>query len=490
MTKNKITIFFTLLLSLQVQSVRSDWIQVGGSLNVNPANEAYYPTMVISNNTPYITWRESFSTFNPIYVKYYNGSSWVQAGGNVTHDMNSSAGYPRIAASSGTPYITWYEYYGSSYQIFVKYFNGSSWIPVGGSLNVIANNGARYPSIALTGNTPYVTWQELNLVYQIYVKHFNGVTWEQDGGVLNIDPAHPGYYPGIAITESGTPYVSWRENNGASIRQLYISHYNGSSWIQDNGSLNMNPDNNTYSTTIAISNGTPFAVWEESNGSTSQVQVKHYNGSNWVQDGGSLNINTAQDANFPYMEFFNGTPFVAWRESDGIADQIYVKYFNGQSWIQDSGSLNINLGQNASYPSLASSNGSMYATWREFNGSTNQIFAKLFIPSEPAVTPTATPIATHTSTPEQLPLLQIQHGLVRISRGESAQMLINLPRPGQAQLKIYDLTGRLASNLLDRYLNAGIHEITWDGVRAGSGTYLVFLKFEGEQARGKLVLVR
>ncbi len=493
MIKNKLIILFAFLLIFPARSALSDWVQAGGSLNVNPTNEAFYPTIAITNNTPYITWRESFSTFNPIYVKYYNGSNWLQAGGNVTHDMNHGAGYPRIAASNGTPHVTWYESYGTSFQIFVKYFDGNSWLPLGpGSLNVSSDHNARYPSIAITGNTPYVTWQELDPVYQIYVKHFNGSDWVQDGGSLNIDPAHPGYYPGIAITESGTPYVSWRETNGASIRQLYVSHYNaGGGWLQDNGSLNMNPYDNAYSATIAILNGTPFAVWEEEAVQlASQVQVKHYNGNSWSQDGGSLNLNIAQDAKFPSMVFFNGTPFVAWRESNGTADQIYVKYFNGQSWIQDGGSLNVNPGQNASYPRLAASNGTMYAAWREFNGSTNQIYAKHFVPSELAVTPTSTPIATHTSTPGKPPLLQIQHGLVRIARGESAQMLINLPRSGLAQLGIYDLTGRLVIELLDRRLNAGTHEITWDGSRAGSGTYLVFLNFEGEQTRGKLVVVR
>ncbi len=69
-------------------------------------------------------------------------------------------------------------------------------------------------------------------------------------------------------------------------------------------------------------------------------------------------------------------------------------------------------------------------------------------------------------------------------------MLVKLPCAGYVRLRVYDITGRRITTLLDGSLLAGSHEILWNGGNAGSGTYLVYFEAQGHQARGKLVLVR
>jgi hypothetical protein len=63
---------------------------------------------------------------------------------------------------------------------------------------------------------------------------------------------------------------------------------------------------------------------------SSNVYVKRWDGSAWASFGdGFLDANTNQNAFAPSMRLdSSGSPVVAWRESDGISFNIYVKRFN------------------------------------------------------------------------------------------------------------------------------------------------------------------
>lgn len=479
-------------LSFQVSRAGSDWVQDGGSLNVNPGENAKYATISCFNATPYVTWSEFNDIANQVYVKHYNGNSWVQDGGSLNMNADQHANFPYISISNGTPYVAWSEVDGVISKIYVKHYNGVSWVQDGGSLNMSAAQSAYVCEIAVFNGTPYVSWQESNgTANQIYVKHYNGSAWIQDNGSLNVNTGQSASGPRMDIS-NGTPYVTWWEFSG--VVQIYVKHFTGTSWVQDGGGLNVNVSQSARYSDIAISNGTPYVTWKEYNGFTDQIYVKHYNGSGWEQDGGSLNINTNQYVYYPAIAASDSPPYVAWREQLGAMFQIYVKHYNGSGWEQAGGSLNVNAAQSAYSPSIVISNGTPYATWHESNGDADQIYVKHYVAFMPTVTPTsiATPtsIVTPTPDPEVAPLFKIAHALVRVSRGESAKMLVNLTRSGQVRLQIYDLTGRRITTLWDGSLGAGSHEILWDGANAGSGTYFVYFEAEGQKASGKLVLVR
>ncbi|MCK5218306.1 hypothetical protein KAR10_02215, partial [bacterium] len=154
-----------------------DWVQVGESLNVNIDKQVRCPRIDVSNGTPYVTWWECRSAGieeNYLYVKYYNGSSWIQAGGilNINANNIEFANSTSIAITEGTPYVAWNEKVGTGkMQIYVKHYDGNSWIQDGGSLNIDENQCAVFPDIAINDNgTPYVTWQEeLDSVFNIYL---------------------------------------------------------------------------------------------------------------------------------------------------------------------------------------------------------------------------------------------------------------------------------------------------------------------------------
>jgi hypothetical protein len=74
-------------------------------------------------------------------------------------------------------------------------------------------------------------------------------------------------------------------------------------------------------------------------------------------------------------------------------------------------------------------------------------------------------------------------------------IVLNLPRAGDASLRVFDLRGRLVRTLHEGPLTAGRHELVWSGDddnrRAmASGVYFYEAKAVGEERIGKLTLVR
>lgn len=95
-------------------------------------------------------------------------------------------------------------------------------------------------------------------------------------------------------------------------------------------------------------------------------------------------------------------------------------------------------------------------------------------------------------------LCQIAHGDLRIHPSlvsEATTLLYSLPRPGRARLTIHDPTGRLVRVLLDAPLEAGWHQLAWDGSsddrrRLESGVYFARLAVGGVQVIRRTVIVR
>jgi len=378
------------------------WDQDGAALNFNQGKNAEFPSLAIYNSTPFVSWVEKDSNTgkNAIFVKYYDADDkiWGSYSGNECFGEDA-ANSDITMSSTGTPYVCWQKNMIASSEIYVRHYNGTGWEPNGLILNVDAAKNAGSPAIAISIGTPYVCWQEDNgSVNQIYVRYFISSAW-QFPTRLNVLASKSANSPAIAVY-SGTPYVSWQESNGI-YPQIYVKHYNGVSWVQDGGSLNVNSSMNVNSPAIAVYNGTPYVSWQERDLAAEQIYVKHYNGVHWVQDGGSLNVNSSADAQASAIAVSNGTPYVCWQERDESVEQIYVKYFKDNVW-KGGVSLNVDSAKDAGLPDIADSNGTPYVCWQESNGLVSQIYVKHFsayVPS-PTPAPEITEIPTTEVTPE------------------------------------------------------------------------------------------
>lgn len=88
-------------------------------------------------------------------------------------------------------------------------------------------------------------------------------------------------------------------------------------------------------------------------------------------------------------------------------------------------------------------------------------------------------------------------GLMNYPNPFNAQTRIdlNLPQAGHVTLDIYDITGRLAKNLLNEYMPAGLSTVIWDGTDskgnpAATGVYFIRAQTDAQATIRRAVLLK
>ena len=341
------------------QYIGGSWLSLGSFISASTL-EAHQPSMAIIAGAPWASWYEAPNGSSPqIAAMNWNGSSWQ--GGYIGRVGSSSSTQSRSQPVDvgGTPHIAFLEVNDSTYPqaafAYVKAWNGSAWNLVGsGPLNqASASAGTTAASIAIASNGthPYVTWTEYTRTLGtpdtdtnplVYVSTWNGSQWVGLGGSLNVSPAGWAYDSSIALL-NGIPYVAWTERTQTGNAQLYVATWNGAQWtLVGSGSLNQGGSSGwAYHPTLAVDapSNSLYVAWVEqlALGQKAQVFVAKLVSGNWSLLGSSLNqdsINgSAQRVSLAIAG--GGKPVAAWGEVRLASfRQIYVKQWNGSSWVQ------------------------------------------------------------------------------------------------------------------------------------------------------------
>ena len=155
----------------------------GGGISKNNG-DSHAPWIAIApDGMPFISWHDNSSGDYEIYVRRWNGTAWAEVGsgsaqgGGISNNSGDSLQACLDIASDGTPYVVWYDISGGDAEIYVRYWNGSSWSEAGtGSASgggVSSNNGASsLPELAVSpSGVPYVAWgDDSSGNYEIYIK--------------------------------------------------------------------------------------------------------------------------------------------------------------------------------------------------------------------------------------------------------------------------------------------------------------------------------
>lgn len=111
----------------------------------------------------------------------------------------------------------------------------------------------------------------------------------------------------------------------------------------------------------------------------------------------------------------------------------------------------------------------------------------------------AAPGLTVTDSPAvESPVSPLRHRLSASAPNPSrhlATLQFELPRQETTHIRVYDVSGRIVSTLIDGELEAGTHEVTWDGrdrsgSRVASGVYLVRMQAGSFGATRKVTRLR
>jgi hypothetical protein len=317
-----------------------DWVQVSGTLDVNLADDATFPSLDLdSTGKPTVAWQEFDGSTINAYVKRWDGSNWIAVGGAVDHNLANSAYEPQLVLDANNkPIVTWSE---SNGNIYVKRWNGTKWVRLGGALDITVADFSAFPSIdvAASGN-PVVAWQEcVNScsTYNVYVKEWNGTSWLQVGGALDTTLSRNAENPVIAVNSAGKPTVLWREGLGFSDYDLYAKQWTGTTWKPLGAVLDITPSSNVLYPALTLdANANPAIIWQENDGSSDTLYVKRWLTNAWQPYGDTLDVNNSSySALLPSLALTNSNlPVVAWYEYLGSEETVYAKYWNGQQWLR------------------------------------------------------------------------------------------------------------------------------------------------------------
>jgi hypothetical protein len=358
--------------------VKNGWQPLGDALDTSLAQNASTSSVARkSNNNPVVAWQEFDGTSNNVYVKEWSGSAWSSVGGTLDRTLTNNAQNPSLALrSDNRPTVAWQE----NNNVYVKRWNNSSWVSIGGALDSVPAALSLTPSLVLdSANVPIVAYAENG---DILVKKPNEVVatsvWGFPFGTAALDTnATVAYRPSIALKSDGNPIVAWYENDGSSTN-VYAKEWTGTAWIALGTTLDMTASNNAKDAVLAIrSDNRPVVAWEEAG----NIYVKQWNGSAWQSVGGVLDKVAANEALRPALDLrSDNNPVVTWQEGSSTNYNIFVKRWTGSAWANVSSSaLDKTLSRTAQRPAVVlKSNNNPLVAWDESDGASENVYVEQY----------------------------------------------------------------------------------------------------------------
>ncbi len=373
-----------------------------------------------SKGYPNIVWQDNSSGNYEIYFCKWNGSQWVNAGGSTFTLANGNvsntafdSGFPDFSLdSSDNPVVAWSEL-SSNYEIFVARWNGWLWTNMQGQ-PLTATNGNVSNSTGTSNDVDlridkngfvHLCWWDTTPGNQdIYYAKWDGSNWVNASNMIltatnpNVSN-NPGvsHYPDLVLDSNNYPTIVW-DDTSAGNREIFFTRWNGSSWVNANGSTltatNANISNNTgnswYAMCILGSNDNPYITWQDDTPGNSEIYFAKWNGGNWV-DQNNVALN-ATNANISNNVGFSGyaalcldsssNPYVMWNDNTLGNYDIFFQKWNGSAWVSVDNLLNsivnIDISNNSGISSsprfYLDSNNNPELVWHDDTLGNNEIY--------------------------------------------------------------------------------------------------------------------
>jgi hypothetical protein len=478
------------LTSIYKRRFLNDGTPVGNEVRVNDTDGTRNQTVpAVDMNTDgnvVVTWRD-YRKPSGIYFQRLNSFGDV-IGGNVYVDNGSS--HDVSVAIDGSFVIT----YNVGSYIYYQMFT-----PGGDSIGspAVVNDDSIYcytPSIDINNSGEFViTWYGfIGIGLNIYAQRFNS-TGDTIGVNFRVND-NPGtsdqFVSSIALTPSGSFLIVWiddRNNDWDIYGQIYDADGNS---VDTNFRINSNTlwSNNQSNPDVAsLPGGNFIVVWQDYRtplGIYAQV----------IDSMGTLvDTNFRVSDTSGYQPSVSASPFggfvVTWHDSRDGNYNIYAQRYN-PDYSPDSTNYKVNnelegLNPVQKYPDVATDGTNMIFTWVDPRWQMGYDIAAKVVDWN------------YTSVDEKEPV-------------EISEMLLpNLPNPfinstliryqtnikQKISIKIYDLSGRLITTLLDGLVEPGVHSQRWDGKatrgrEVPAGIYFCRLDAGDKSESRKLVLLR
>jgi hypothetical protein len=385
--------------------IGGDVLPVGGGISQDP-DSSIQPDLVIDDSgSPVVAW----SNGSNIYVRRFDGippgGTWVEVGsGSATGEgigscfdcqsHNVMLGPTMVKDSDGNLFAAYDK-------TKVKKFDGSTWIDMGGPDYTEDCNNFSMHSHALTVDEQGVPLLAASVWCcvlctgghppdNIRTARHNGNSWNEIE--LLTDVVQEGFKDcqlSMTIDSSGNPVLAWSGSVGTD-RQIYVAMYDGSTWIElgegsfSDGGISSNIGDSVNSCIVLDAAGNPIVAWADNSSGIDEIYMKRYDGNVWVEVGtasatnGGVSANASASINPSLAIDSAGRPVVAWEDHSLGEPEIYIKGFDGTNWVEiGTGSASgggVSNSATGSYnPSLAIGGGRICVAWSELGLGSEQI---------------------------------------------------------------------------------------------------------------------
>jgi len=305
------------------------WVDVGTSLVPVDRDANEVVDIDFDGATPYVIYHAGW---NQAHVKRFTSGSWSEVGapGFTTLCMNLWS-LDLALDTSANPHLTFMGAGGCGIGVGYAWYDGAAWqhhpSTAWPGSELITMNGGGMSDIAYTDRA-YVAMSETS-VHRVWYWDTTGGAWAGFGSTLDENVA-TGWEEASAITSdsSGNLWVAWCEEvSSGGDGDIYVKRWNTTDWsLVGTGAVSGTGD--ARNPNIVVAGTTPYLTWQEDDGASIKVHVAAYTGGSWGAVGTALNNDLAHDAVDPDITAVGSTIYVAFREDDGLGTQkVFVKSF-------------------------------------------------------------------------------------------------------------------------------------------------------------------
>lgn len=321
------------------------WLSVGSATGASPSS-ANSPHLHLAPGTaPLLTWRNRTS----ISVRSFQEGHWSNLGGDLSvraNDQDVLASAPTVISHNGTPFVSWTEEEWGGGTAYVRSWGASNWQSVANAVD-----GAGKPALQFgTAASPWLAVIQDGPeqgATSIRIRRQNGAQWENVGSAFRAVTAALGRVSDVSLRfHAAVPYLAWSEfeldaEDHPVNGRIHVWRRVSNEWVPLGSALKTHPSETSASQVDMKldGDGRPLVAWSETtppgpDGTAANIHVSRWDGSQWVSLGSGLNATPGNSpADLPSIALApDGSPLVAWRESDGTTNRVHLRHWVGSEW--------------------------------------------------------------------------------------------------------------------------------------------------------------
>jgi hypothetical protein len=338
--------------------------------NISPDGEGTSNPQVAMDDSgnAIIVWdqndNDAIQAADQVFMSEYRNGSWTHPAGltdNISPD-NTTTNHPQpIMGNNGNALIVWYQLDASSVnRILMSEYRNSAWThdDISFTIDSHINPGttaAINPEAAMDNNgNAIIVWQQENnfSVNRIFASEYRNNPWTHSSFTIDshINPGTTAAInPQAAMDDNGNAIIVWQQNDGSNT-QIYMSEYRNGEWSHNDASFTINshisPDGGDASDPqVAMdNNGNALIIWRQISSSISRIFISEYRNGQWTHPEGLsyfISVNEYNAINPQVAMDDIGNAIIVWHQSDGSYIQIYMSEYRNGIWSHNNASFTI-----------------------------------------------------------------------------------------------------------------------------------------------------